>query len=162
MKTVHTNGRSRWLSVSDTSQPIRNRHDEGNRDAARISPPVVPKGMRAGHDISIELDLNSGVPILGVDSETHETEVQLLDQTRASVQLKDRVTIPNKDFVLKYRVAGESINDAVLTHRTERGGFFTLILQPPQRVSPEDVMPKELVFVLDTSGSMSWLSDRES
>lgn len=126
-----------------------------SRDAARISPPVVPEGMRAGHDISIELDLNSGVPILGVDSETHETEVELLDQTRARIQLKDRVTIPNKDFVLKYRVAGESINDAVLTHRTERGGFFTLILQPPQRVSPQDVMPKELVFVLDTSGSMA-------
>src|SRR5262249_27710895 len=60
-----------------------------------------------------------------------------------------------KDFVLTYRVAGDSINDAVLTHRSDRGGFFTLILQPPQRVSPEDVMPKELVFVLDTSGSMS-------
>src|SRR6185369_13316286 len=44
--------------------------------------------------------------------------------------------------------------DAVLTHRSERGGFFTLILQPPQRVTAEDVMPKELVFVLDTSGSM--------
>lgn len=37
----------------------------------------------------------------------------------------------------------ESIDDAVLTHRTERGGSFTLILQPPQRVSPEDVMPKD-------------------
>ncbi|HEU5130609.1 MAG TPA: VWA domain-containing protein, partial [Pyrinomonadaceae bacterium] len=46
------------------------------------------------------------------------------------------------------------MNDAVLAHRTERGGFFTLILQPPQRVSAEDVTPKELVFVVDTSGSM--------
>src|SRR5260370_5769323 len=35
------------------------------------------------------------------------------------------------------------------------GGFFTLILQPPERVTAEDVTPKELVFVLDTSGSMS-------
>jgi Ca-activated chloride channel family protein len=70
------------------------------------------------------------------------------------VRLKDRATIPNKDFLLTYRVAGDTINDAVLTHRSERGGFFTLILQPPQRVTAEDVMPKELVFVLDTSGSM--------
>ncbi len=36
-----------------------------------------------------------------------------------------------------------------------RGGFFTLILQPPDRVTTADVTPKELVFVLDTSGSMS-------
>src|SRR6185369_4906003 len=49
--------------------------------------------------------------------------------------------------------------DAMLVHRAPHGnqsdGFFTFILQPPDRVTAEDVMPKELVFVLDTSGSMS-------
>src|SRR5215510_13855558 len=119
------------------------------------SPAYARNGMRAGHDISLELDLDAGVPIFAVSSLTHETEIQQLNDRHAVVRLKDRVTIPNKDFVLTYRVAGDSINDAVLAHRSERGGFFTLILQPPQRVSPEDVMPKELVFVLDTSGSMS-------
>ena len=111
-------------------------------------------GERPGHDISLEIDLDAGVPIVGVNSGSHETEMQQLNERRAMVRLKDRATIPNKDFVLTYRVAGDTINDAVLTHRSERGGFFTLILQPPQRVAPEDVMPKELVFVLDTSGSM--------
>lgn len=124
-------------------------------DAARISPPEVPEGMRAGHDISLEINLDAGVPIVDLKSKTHETEVQQVGVNHALVQLKDRNTIPNKDFVLTYRVAGETIHDAVLTHRSDRGGFFTLILQPPQRVSAEDVMPKELVFVLDTSGSMS-------
>jgi Ca-activated chloride channel family protein len=119
------------------------------------SPAHARNGIRSGHDISLELDLDAGVPIFEVRSQTHETEVQQLSERRSVVRLKDRATIPNKDFVLTYRVAGDSINDAVLTHRSERGGFFTLILQPPQRVSPEDVMPKELVFVLDTSGSMS-------
>jgi Ca-activated chloride channel family protein len=71
------------------------------------------------------------------------------------VRLKGATTIPNKDFVLRYDVAGRKIGDALLTHRGERGGYFTLILQPPDRVAPEDVTPKELVFVLDTSGSMS-------
>ena len=36
----------------------------------------------------------------------------------------------------------------------ENGGFFSFILQPPERVTAADVMPKEIVFVLDTSGSM--------
>ncbi|HZH33935.1 MAG TPA: VWA domain-containing protein, partial [Pyrinomonadaceae bacterium] len=40
-------------------------------------------------------------------------------------------------------------------HRDERGGFFTLILQPPDNPPATDVTPKEIVFVLDTSGSMS-------
>lgn len=110
---------------------------------------------RPGHDISIELAIDAGVPIESLKSETHETETERPDPTRAIVRLKDHTTIPNKDFVLTYQVAGPAINDAVLAHRTERGGFFTLILQPPQRVTAEDVMPKELVFVLDTSGSMS-------
>jgi TonB family protein len=70
------------------------------------------------------------------------------------VRLKDQATIPNKDFILKFDVAGKKISDAVMTHRGAQGGFFTLILQPPERVTAADVTPKELVFVLDTSGSM--------
>ena len=71
------------------------------------------------------------------------------------MSLTDLTVIPNKDFTLRYDVAGQRITDALLTHRSAKGGFFTLILQPPDRVTAEDVMPKELVFVLDTSGSMS-------
>src|SRR6185437_16107315 len=72
----------------------------------------------------------------------------------ARLRLKDNETIPNKDFVLRYDVAGQAIQDALLTHRSDKGGFFTLILQPPERVTAQDVTPTELVFVLDTSGSM--------
>jgi hypothetical protein len=139
-----------------SAEPQLETSDASNQnDASRVSPPSAIAGVRAGHDISLEIDLDAGVPIVGVNSETHETEVQHLNERRAVVRLKDHATIPNKDFLLTYRVAGDTINDAVLTHRSERGGFFTLILQPPQRVTAEDVMPKELVFVLDTSGSMN-------
>ncbi|HEV2833886.1 MAG TPA: TonB-dependent receptor, partial [Pyrinomonadaceae bacterium] len=122
-------------------------------DSSRLNPPTA-QGMRAGHDLSLEIKLNAGVPIQALNSETHETEIERTADNSAVVRLKDRATIPNKDFVLKYQVAGNAIDDALLAHRTERGGFFTLILQPPQRVTAEDVTPKELVFVLDTSGSM--------
>ncbi len=120
-----------------------------------VNTPLPIEGMRAGYDISLELAIDAGVPIESLNSKTHETEIDRPDPTRALIRLKDQNTIPNKDFVLTYQVAGPAINDAVLAHRSARGGFFTLILQPPQRVSAEDVMPKELVFVLDTSGSMS-------
>ena len=42
-----------------------------------------------------------------------------------------------------------------MTHRGDKGGYFSLILQPPDKVNSEDVTPKEIVFVIDTSGSMS-------
>ena len=124
-------------------------------DASRITPPVAKPGTRAGHDISIEVALDAGVPIDGLACRTHETFIERPSPTRAVVRLRDMAVLPNKDFILNYDVVGRKIETAVLTHRAARGGFITLILQPPERVVAEDVMPKELVFVLDTSGSMS-------
>src|SRR2546421_12138941 len=124
-------------------------------DASRITPQPAPAGMRAGHDISIDLMLDAGVPIDALNSNTHEVIIERPDDRRAHVALKNQATIPNKDFILRYDVAGKQISDALLTHSTGHSGFFTLILQPPERVTAADVTPKELVFVLDTSGSMS-------
>ena len=124
-------------------------------DASRITPQPPPAGMRAGHDISIDVMLDAGVPLDELNSKTHEVVIERPDDRRAHVALKDQATIPNKDFILRYDVAGKQISDALLTHSTGHSGFFTLILQPPERVTAEDVTPKELVFVLDTSGSMS-------
>jgi Ca-activated chloride channel family protein len=124
-------------------------------DASRITPKPAPEGMRAGHDVSIEVAVDAGVPIDGLTSKTHDVDIERPDDHRAVVRLKDQATIPSKDFLLRYDVAGKKISDALLTHSSDKGGFFTLILQPPERVTAEDVTPKELVFVLDTSGSMS-------
>ncbi|HEV7889731.1 MAG TPA: VIT domain-containing protein [Pyrinomonadaceae bacterium] len=123
-------------------------------DASRVAPPVMPKDTRAGHDISIEVSLDAGLPVEELKSVSHEVEVERRAPARARVRLKNLSSIPNKDFVLRYDVAGKKIGDALITHRGQRGGYFTLILQPPERVTVEDVTPKELVFVLDTSGSM--------
>lgn len=124
-------------------------------DASRISPPLVPEGMRVGHDVSLEINIDAGIPIDNLGSKSHVLEVKRDEPRYAHVKLKNNSVIPNKDFILRYEVAGQKIQDAVLTHRSAKGGFFTLILQPPDRIVAEDVTPKELVFVLDTSGSMS-------
>jgi len=124
-------------------------------DASRITPPVAAPGTRAGHDVSIEVKLDAGVPIDAVGSGSHEVDLERPSSRQAVVRLKSQAVIPNKDFVLRYDVAGRRIEDAVLAHRGSGSGFFTLILQPPERVQPAEITPKEIVFVLDTSGSMS-------
>jgi Ca-activated chloride channel family protein len=132
-------------------------------DASKITPQVAAKGTRAGHDISIELALDAGVPLLQLGSVSHEIEVDRTGASSATVKLKNLTEIPNKDFVLRYDVAGEQIADAVLSQAESQGisrakggagGYFTLILQPPASLPESDITPKELVFVLDTSGSM--------
>ncbi|HMS44042.1 MAG TPA: VIT domain-containing protein, partial [Pyrinomonadaceae bacterium] len=123
------------------------------QETNKIKPPFAEN--RAGHDISISVNLDAGVPVDSLASKSHEIESQMLSANNYSVRLKNEKTIPNKDFILKYDVAGKRIEDAILTHRGEKGGYFTLILQPPDNPRVEDVTPKEIVFVLDTSGSMS-------
>lgn len=126
-------------------------------DADRITPPVAMEGFRAGHDLSMTVRIHAGLPISDLKSALHEITIEHPDgdATRAIVRLKDGSALPDRDFVLGYRTAGDQITDTVLTHTDERGKFFTLVLQPPARVKPDEVVPRELIFVLDTSGSMS-------
>ncbi len=123
-------------------------------DASRITPPVTPEGTRAGHDISISVRLDAGIPVDQIKSTLHEIDLERPNDRQALIRLKHRATIPNKDFILKFDVAGKKVSDAMLTHRGSQGGFFTLMLQPPERVTAAEVTPKEIVFVIDTSGSM--------
>ena len=123
-------------------------------DAAHITPPSPPAGTRSGYDIALEVNLDAGLIVDNLEAKSHPVNIERPTPRSARLSLKENSTIPNKDFVLRYDVAGQAIQDALLTHRSEKGGYFTLILQPPDRVAAEDVTPKELVFVLDTSGSM--------
>ena len=123
-------------------------------DASRITPLVAAKGQRAGHDISLQVALHAGVSLEDLHSKTHDVAINRTGASEATIALKDQASIPNKDFILEWTVAGRQIKDAVLTHHDQRGGFFTLMLTPPKRVAPTEATPKEIVFVIDTSGSM--------
>jgi len=96
------------------------------KDANKISPPIA--ATRGGHDISIEVNLDAGVPIEEIRSNSHRVETLNLSPNNAKITFADEDKIPNKDFVLRYDVSGKRIEDAILTHRDNRGGFFTLIL----------------------------------
>lgn len=127
-------------------------------DADKITPPVTPKGTRAGHDISLAVTIDAGLPIHDLHSELHEIDAGPITAAADGpwrVTLKDETEIPNRDFILRYRTGADGISDAFLVHEDERGRFFTLVLQPPARVLPDQIVPRELIFVLDTSGSMS-------
>lgn len=131
-------------------------------DASRITPPVAgvhvgQKGTRAGHDIALSVRLDAGVPIRSIDATSHETAIERPTPRTATVRLLDEHEIPNRDFVLTYDTSGNQIEEALLAHAPvgRAGGAFALILQPPDRVPEEEVTSRELVFVLDTSGSMS-------
>lgn len=130
-------------------------------DAARITPPAAAPGTRAGHDISIGVAIDTGGPgIIDLETPLHATIVkdEAFDAnglpTRCTIDLADVADIPNRDFVLRWRPVTEEITDSVLTHTSDLGNFVTIMIDPPARVAADDLVPRELVFVIDTSGSM--------
>jgi len=111
-------------------------------------------GERSGHDISLAVDIDAGVAIEQVVCSSHVITNSSPGPEKRTVKLSSRDSIPNKDFVLRYKVAGKTVKSAVVTHRDKRGGFFTLMLYPPANLSHLKRAPMEMIFVLDCSGSM--------
>src|SRR2546430_4380503 len=57
-------------------------------DGSRVTPQPAPEGVRAGHDVSIDVSLDAGVPIDALNSKTHDVTVERADERRAVVRLK--------------------------------------------------------------------------
>ena len=112
---------------------------------------------RSGHDIALKVEVEAGVPIEEFQCRTHDVSNASASPGQLAIALKPHDNIPNRDFVLRYRVAGDKIKTDLLTHRDERGGYFTLMLYPPAELKQLTRQPLELVFVLDCSGSMDGL-----
>lgn len=110
---------------------------------------------RSGHDIGLKLTIDAGVSIEKIQSVNHVVQVGRSGDSRAEVALSPLDAIPNKDFVLRYQVAGDAIKSGMVTHKDERGTFFTMMLFPPADLKTLKRAPVELVFVLDCSGSMN-------
>jgi Ca-activated chloride channel family protein len=132
-------------------------------DASRISPPVLKPGMRNGHDISLAIKLNAGVPIQNLVHPNHQAAIQKDGQREATIALAKGDSIPNKDFVLRYDVVGKKPEMAVLGHTGEYSGdrqklgsgYFMLMIQPQEDERLTKSPPREIVFLCDVSGSMS-------
>lgn len=124
-------------------------------DASRISPPVAGKGQRSGHDISLSLDIDAGMPIGEIESCLHQVKVESVDRQKVHIGLVDKNTIPNKDFVLKWEVASSWLQSGFLVHKTGKSGYLSLMLVPPLQVKQKQIAPKEMIFLLDCSGSQS-------
>ncbi|MBI4411813.1 MAG: marine proteobacterial sortase target protein [Deltaproteobacteria bacterium] len=148
----------RFIPGKPTSPSTQGWADDTNLvpDASRITPPYLKPGTRSGHDIEVGVTIDAGVPLQDIITETHQIKIESKEGSKAIIKLQPFDSIPNKDFVLRYGVAGDSIETGFLTHREKgKDGFFTLIVPPVKEIPDTQITPKEMVFVVDTSGSMS-------
>jgi len=122
-------------------------------DASRITPPIVGAGVRSGHDIELEVLVDAPLPIDDLQTPTHDVDAVSEGDGQLRLTLSKADELPNRDFVLRYRVAGEAPVVAVAAHKEGDDGFLTLQVQPP-RLKTDTVGQRELIFVVDVSGSM--------
>ncbi|AFZ05647.1 Vault protein inter-alpha-trypsin domain-containing protein [Oscillatoria nigro-viridis PCC 7112] len=129
------------------------RYISGNSTGAdRINPPVLPPGTRSGHNIAVSVEIDAGVAIGDVRSTSHQITTHRSGNI-VQVQLANSDTIPNKDLILRYRVAGENTRATILTQSDKRGGHFATYLIPALNYKNNEIVPKDVVFLMDTSGS---------
>ncbi len=124
-------------------------------DGSRISPPLLPPGVRSGHEIEIEVQMDTGVPFRDLETPSHAIRVDRHGPSRAIVTLARRDRIPNKDFVLRWKTNPEGPVAGWVTHHDDLGGYFLLMLEPEARIPRTETASREYVFVVDTSGSMN-------
>ena len=92
-----------------------------------------------------------------VYSPTHRIDVANRGERRATVTFdKAEAGSPARDFQLFYTLSGEDFARTLLTHREPgKDGYFLFMLSPPDDGEQVERLPKDVVFVLDTSGSMA-------
>ncbi len=105
-------------------------------------------------EVSIRVDIRSPVPLKAVYSPTHQDQVYIdRDDYRATVSYEETNVRPDRDFQLVYTVGQEEVGMSLLSYRQPPDdGFFLLLVAPPLRA--ERVQPKDVLLVLDVSGSM--------
>ncbi|MHC4916852.1 MAG: VWA domain-containing protein, partial [Planctomycetota bacterium] len=85
----------------------------------------------------------------------HAIDLQRTGERSAACAIKQNDRVPNKDFELRYRVVGEKPEVAVLAHAPSGGdGYFMLMVQPADDEMLRKAPPREIVFLVDVSGSM--------
>jgi Ca-activated chloride channel family protein len=107
-------------------------------------------------EFSLKLTLKSSQPILNVYSPAHDIAVSRPSDKMALVAFEKNQAVLDKDFQLFYTTSGQDVGLNLLCHRplTAEDGYFLMLISPRPDLVNKQQAPRDMVFVLDTSGSM--------
>ncbi len=133
----------------------------GNEKLAALDQRVgTPRAAAASIDIgeaveptvTIDVDLDAGLPLASVTSVTHEIEVEPADRGYR-IRLANQVEASDRDFELRWAPRASDVpQQAVFSETIDGENYVVLMLVPP--TVPVEPVPRELVLVVDNSGSM--------
>lgn len=128
----------------------------GVTDGAEVTSPQISPHLTP-YDITLKVNLDTWTPVVDLMSETHEIDIQKESETQLDITFAHD-EIPNKDFVLTYVLSDDAPKVWTIFHKEpqDEKWFVALTIDPQLEPKPEEVLAKEIVFVLDSSGSMMW------
>ncbi|MGZ5454161.1 MAG: VIT and vWA domain-containing protein, partial [Candidatus Aminicenantales bacterium] len=106
-------------------------------------------------DVSISVRVESRVPIVNIYSPSHRASVRKDGEGLARVGYEDKDVRPDKDFLLYYSLSKDDIGLSLMNWEGPEGSFFMLLASPRFAAPGERIVAKNVVLVLDSSGSMS-------
>lgn len=125
---------------------------------AAPQPPALPPASSAAPSFGLHAALQSGIPIQSVETPSHSAARLLKEQpTTAEVTLPPSSEAGNRDFILRYALEGNRIESGLLLDPGGPGegeNHFLLMMEPPRRIEPQAIVPREYIFIVDVSGSM--------
>ena len=107
-------------------------------------------------NVSVKVSLDTQRPLKSIYSPTHLVEIKRDGPNRATAGYEASDLQPESDFTLYFAPEKDVLGVNLLAYRSSgQDGYFLLLASPGVDVAQKDVVPKDVVFVLDTSGSMA-------
>ena len=107
------------------------------------------------HEVSLKIDLSSDRALTSIYSPTHDVEIKRPDANHATIGYEAKDVRPDTDFQLFFAPQKQDVSLDLLTYRTgDDDGYFLLLASPGMKAKAHH-LPKDVTFVLDTSGSMA-------
>lgn len=133
------------------------RYGTPSQPASPVANPFLGEGEQSPTDFSLSLDLNAGLPLQSVKCTTHPLEINFLSKQQATISWQSRLGDQgnDRDLIIDYQLADEAITSGLLLHEGEDENFLQLAVQPPAKVTPQHIPPRDFLFVIDVSGSMN-------
>jgi Ca-activated chloride channel family protein len=127
---------------------------ESQRPEQWIAQPTLRAGVAPKTEFALSLEIAAPMPVQALESPTHAFAIEGLGSSRVRAALAPSAAHADRDIVIDYRLAGREIAAGVLLHEGGDENFFLALVEPPARVPAAAIVPREVVFVLDVSGSM--------
>ncbi|MDD5452925.1 MAG: VIT domain-containing protein [Candidatus Bipolaricaulis sp.] len=118
--------------------------------------PLAPERFSARplEEVKVEVVLRTGRPVGSLYSPTHPVTVSREAPTSARALYQEKDVLPDRDFILYYSLTGEGVGLDFLAYQPDDEDGFFLVLVTPPAVRDLAPLPKDLVLVIDRSGSM--------